>query len=188
MLEAESETGGQGAWQPLTRRGFLRSAGMIASLTALSELRVQPAIASQGAKGLPPLLSADETEVLTQIVERMVASDDPQAPAVRETGAIAAIDRLLRQLDPSLTQDLPLALRLFEWGPIVFDFTFTRFTNMDAEAQDASIRCWMNSSISLRREAYAAFRNLAFVGYYGQEGVWPGIGYQGPLLKKGAGS
>lgn len=188
MSQVEPRTGGQEAWQRLTRRAFLRSAGLATSLTALSGLRAVPALASERALEATLLLSEDETEVLTQIVERMVASDDPRAPTVRETGAIATIERLLRQLDPSLTQDLPLAIRLFDWGPIVFDFTFTRFTNMDAEAQDESIRCWMSSRISLRREAYAAFRNLAFLGYYSQDEVWPGIGYRGPLLKEGVSS
>ncbi|MCP3986500.1 MAG: hypothetical protein GY723_19125 [bacterium] len=188
MSEVEPRIRGQQAWHRLTRRAFLRSTGLATSLTALSGLSAVPALTSEGASGSAPFLSEDDTEVLTQIVERMVASDASGAPPVRETGAIAAIERLLQQLDPSLTQDLPLAIRLFDWGPIVFDFTFTRFVNMDAEAQDESIRCWMSSRISLRREAYAALRNLALLGYYSQDEVWPGIGYRGPLLKEGVGS
>jgi hypothetical protein len=172
-------------WQDLSRRAFLRRAGLAASLTALSQLRIAlPAAAAAAPTGA--LLSPHETEILTQITERMVASDDPGAPAVRDTGAIAAIDALLSQLDPALTADLPLALRLFDWGPILFDLTFSRFTRMGAAEQDASIRCWMTSRLALRRQAYEAVRNLAFIGYYSQDAVWAGIGYRGPLIERPA--
>jgi hypothetical protein len=178
-----SETVMGDSWHRLTRRAFLRNAGLAASLTALAQLRVAPAIAVAAAdEPGTALLSTDDIETLTQIVERMVASDDPRSPPVRKTGAIATIDRLLGQLDPALTSDVPLVLKLFDWGPVVFDFTFSRFTRMSAEAQDESIRCWMVSRLGLRRQAYAALRNLAFIGYYSQDAVWQAIGYQGPLL------
>ena len=175
-------------WPRLTRRAFLRDAGLTASLAALAQLpalQLGCAADQDGALG-SGLLSPHETEVLTQIVERMVDSDDPRAPAVRETGAIATIDRLLAQLDPALTSDLPLALQLFEWGPIVFDLGFSRFTRMGPAEQDASIRCWMESRLELRRQGYAALRNLAFIGYYSQDAAFRGIGYRGPLIARGA--
>ncbi len=175
-------------WRRLTRRAFLRDAGLTASFAALAQLPAVQLGCAAGQEGAPAtgLLSAHETEVLTQIVERMVDSDDPRAPAVRETGAIATIDRLLGQLDPALTSDLPLALQLFEWGPIVFDLTFSRFTRMGPAEQDASIRCWMESRLELRRQGYAALRNLAFIGYYSQDAAFPAIGYRGPLLARGS--
>jgi hypothetical protein len=177
------------SWSRLTRRAFLRNAGLTASLAALAQLRVAPAAlaAVEGAAG-PGVLSPQAAEILTQIVERMVDSDDPRAPAVRETRTLAAIEGVLGQLDPALTSDVPLALSLFEWGPFVFDLTFSRFTRMTPAEQDESIRCWMNSRLELRRLAYAALRNLAFIGYYSQDGSWPGIGYQGPLLRGRAGA
>ncbi|MDJ0848424.1 MAG: hypothetical protein QNK04_08610 [Myxococcota bacterium] len=188
MDEPVRDHDGNQRWQRLTRRAFLRDVGLTASLAALAQL---PA----GSLGCAPqpedasvsgLLSPDETEVLTQIVERMVDSDHPEAPAARETGAIAAIERLLGQLDPALTSDLPLALQLFEWGPIVFDLTLSRFTRMSPAEQDASIRCWMQSRLELRRQGYAALRNLAFIGYYSQDAAFPAIGYRGPLLARGS--
>ncbi len=184
--ERDREHDREHGWRRLTRRAFLRDAGLTASLAALAQLPAGQLGCAAEPKDAPGsgLLSPDETEVLTQIVERMVDSDDPRAPAVRETGAIAAIDRLLGQLDPALTSDLPLALHLFEWGPIVFDLTFSRFTRMSAAEQDASIRCWMTSRLELRRQGYAALRNLAFIGYYSQDAAWRGIGYQGPLIAR----
>lgn len=184
-----SGPGHEDTWRGLSRRAFLRNAGLATSLAALAQLRVAPAAvaAAEGTTGAG-LLSPQGAEVLTQIVERMVASDDPRAPAVRETRTLAAIEGVLGQVDPALTSDVPLALGLFEWGPFVFDLTFSRFTRMSPAEQDESIRCWMNSRLELRRLAYAALRNLAFIGYYSQDGAWPGIGYAGPLLRTRAGA
>ena len=169
------------SWHRITRRTFLRGAGLMASLTALAQLRVVAPAAAADVQG-EGVLSVHEAEILTQITERMVDSDDPKAPAVRDTRAIVTIENLLGQLDPILTADLPLALRLFDWGPMLFDFSFSRFTRMGPEEQDASIRCWMTSRLALRRQAYEALRNLAFIGYYSQDAAWAGIGYRGPLL------
>ena len=124
----------------------------------------------------------------TQIAERMVASDDARAPSVRNTRAIETIDALCASLDPQVSEPLPSALWLFEYGPLVFDFTFTRFTRMSPAQKDASLSAWMNSRLALRRRAFYALRNLAFLGYYAQPEVWPAIGYAGPLLHREAGA
>jgi len=41
----------------------------------------------------------EEREILTQVVERLVASDDPAAPAVRETDTLATVDGICAGLD-----------------------------------------------------------------------------------------
>lgn len=173
----------------ITRRTFLRRAGLSASLLAIAELRALPATgASIDPSGEEGFLSSGETDILTQIVERMVFTGDPEAPALRDTRALPTIRSLLGRLDPALTADIPLALHLFEWGPILFDFTFTRFTRMSDEQKDASIRCWMTSRLGIRRLAFLAFRNLAFIGYYSHAGTWGRIGYKGPLIERRAGA
>jgi hypothetical protein len=164
-----------------TRRGFLRLAGTSASLAALAQLRALPAagVTAPGGEFFTPA----ETEVLTQVVERLVASDDPAAPKVRETDTLATLDRVCSGLDASATDPLPWLLRAVEFGPILFDWTLSRFTRLDADAQDASLRGWMTSRLTLRRQGFQALRNLAFLGYYAQPATWPGIGYAGPLLR-----
>jgi len=170
----------------LTRRTFLRGAGLLASLTVVANLRAFPAVAKTSVLPLPgSVFSAGEIEILTQIVERMVDTGDPKAPRVRDTGAIGTIDRIVSGLDPAVTRDLPLALRLFEWGPFLFDLTFTRFTAMTDAQKDASLSAWMTSRLAVRRMGFTALRNLAFLGYYSQDAVWPLVGYQGPLLGRG---
>jgi hypothetical protein len=166
-----------------TRRGFLRLAGATAALGALGQLRALPLRAAP--PGAPRFFDPGETEILTQLAERIVDSDDPAAPRVRDTAAVAAIDALCGRLDPEIAGQLPLALQLFDWGPWIFDWTPSRFTRMDAAAQDASLRAWLESRLALRRQAFQGIRNLCLFGYYSQPEVWPAIGYQGPLLGKG---
>jgi len=172
----------------LSRRAFLRGAGLAASLTAVGRLRTLPAAAAELAALGPRFFSDYETEILTQIVERMVDTGDPAAPAVRDTRAVATIDALVATLDPAVSGQLPLALRLFEWGPLLFDFTLSRFTRMTPAEQDASLEAWMTSRLEIRRIAFMGLRNLALLGYWSQDETWPLIGYAGPLLGARAGA
>lgn len=183
MSVRQGRRGDVGAPWRTTRRGFLRGAGTAASLAAISQIRTLPAAAELlAAPDGKRFFSQSEAEILTQIVERMVDTGEPDAPAVRETRAIATIDGLVRGLDPAVGGPLPLTLRLFDWGPPIFDFTLKRFTKMTDAEKDASLTAWMTSRLSLRRQVFAALRNLAFLGYYSQEETWSLIGYPGPLL------
>jgi hypothetical protein len=174
------------------RRGFLRLLGGAAALGALAQLppaRMASAACAagegEGADSSGRFFSDTEREILTQVVERLVDSGEPGAPAVRATRTIDVIDRLCAGLDPELTRPLTALLQLVEWGPWVFDLAFSRFTLLDAAAQDASLRGWMTSRFALRRRGFLALRNLASFGYWSQEETWPLIGYAGPLLRPG---
>ncbi len=129
-----------------------------------------------------------ETEILTQLMERITDSGLADAPRVRDTRAVATVDAVCHGLDPAISGVLPLALRLFEWGPLLFDGRFARFGALPAAEQDASLRGWMTSRLALRRTAFMGVRNLCFMGWYSQPEVWPLIGYQGPLLRRSAGA
>jgi hypothetical protein len=166
---------------PTTRRGFLRLLGSGAALAALSRLPALPAAARAATPGAR-FFDEPQTEILTQVVERMVASGEPDAPRVRDSGALATIDALCATLAPELSGPLPALLRLVEWGPPLFEMRFARFTRLTPEEQDASLRGWMQSRIGLRRTAFLALRNLAMLGWYSQAESWPGVGYAGPLL------
>jgi hypothetical protein len=165
-----------------TRRGFLRLAAASASLTALAQLRALPApAASPPDRAEARFFDTTQTEILTQIAERMVDSGEVGAP-LRATGAIATIDRTCRQLDPAVTSLLPTVLQLFEYGPFFFDWSFRRFTRLSDAEKDASLTGWMTSRFKLRRQAFRALRNLSILGYYSQPESWPLIGYAGPLV------
>lgn len=173
-----------------TRRGFLRLAGTTAAFGALAQLRPLPASAFGCAPSAPGerFFDANQTEILTQLMQRMTDTGLPDAPRVRDTRAVATVDAVCRGLDPAVSGVLPLALLLFEWGPLLFDRRFARFSRLAAAEQDASLRGWMNSRLALRRAAFLGVRNLCFMGWYSQPEVWPLIGYQGPLLRRSAGA
>jgi len=170
-----------------TRRGFLRLAGATAAFSALAQLRVLPAAATAGEAGTERrFFDEAETEILTQVMQRMVETGLPDAPRVRDTRAVATVDAVCRGLDPAVSGVLPLALLLFEWGPPLFDLRFARFTTLGPDEQDASLRSWMTSRLALRRTAFLGVRNLCFLGWYSQPETWSLIGYQGPLLRRAA--
>jgi hypothetical protein len=176
----------------LSRRSFLALAGSGAALAALARLpaaaaraAAAPAAAASAAPAAAaPFFAPAEAEILTAVVERMVDSGLEGAPRVRETRAVETIDRLCLSLDPALTRPLPALLRVVEWGPYLFDWTFARFSALGAEAQDASLRGWMSSGLALRRQGFQALKNLSFLGWYSQEESWRAIGYAGPLLAR----
>ena len=174
-----------------SRRSFLGLIGSGTALASLANLRAVPASAAgttPGAAVTTPgavrFFAPRETEILTQVVERMVDTGESAAPAVRKTRAIATIDALCASLDPSATAPLPALLRLVEWGPLVFERRFARFTQQDAAAQDASLAGWMRSSLAMRRMGFYALRNLSLLGYWSQDETWPLVGYAGPLLQR----
>ena len=173
------------ATAPTTRRSFLRLAGATAAFASLAQLRALPAVAAPSAPG-ERFFGPGETEILTRIAERVCDTGDPAAPPLRETGTVATIDAFCRALDPALTAQLPIALRLFEWGPFLFDWTFVPFTRMSDAERDASLRAWMTSRLAIRRQAFLAVRNLCLLGFYSQPETWRLVGYKGPLLAVGA--
>ena len=169
-----------------TRRGFLRLAGASAALGGLAQLRALPAGAAAAAAPDAVRFFGDrERELLTLVVERMVDTGEPGAPAVRATRTLDTIDALCRALDPAVTAALPALVRLVEWGPLLFDGRLARFSTLDEAGRDAHLRGWMESRIGLRRMGFLALRNLALLGYWSQDETWPLIGYQGPLLRRG---
>jgi hypothetical protein len=165
-----------------TRRGFLRLAGATAAFTTLARIRAVPAatVAPSG----DSLFSPAERESLTQVVERLVDTGEAGAPRVRDTGTIASIERLLDGLPSEATAPLPWLLRAVEYAPLVFELRLARFSSLDDAGRDASLRGWAESRFALRRSAFLALRNLAFLGYYSQDATWQSIGYQGPLLPR----
>ena len=175
-----------------SRRGFLGFVGSGTAFASIASLRALPAAADPAvaaAVATPArFFGTGETEILTQVVERVVDTGEPGAPRVRETRAIATIDALCASLDPGATAPLPSLLRLIEWGPLLFEHRFARFTQLDAGAQDRALDGWMRSSLTLRRMGFYALRNLSLLGYWSQDETWPLIGYAGPLLRRPRGA
>lgn len=163
-----------------SRRGFLKLSGT-AGLATLASLPALPAVAEDAAPAGGGFFSAREREILTAIVERMVETGEPGAPAVRDTRAIDVIDDACAALPTAVTEQLSAALQLFEWWPFLLELRFQRFTELPPDARDTSLAGWMTSRFGVRRLAFYALRNLGMLGYWSQDETWPLIGYRGPL-------
>jgi hypothetical protein len=171
----------------LSRRSFLRLTAFSTAMLALSRLRVAPALAAAPmaeAAGTLRVLSASDAAILTAIAECIVDTGDPSMPALRDTAAIETIDTSLLYLDADVRQQLHWALLLFEYGPILFDFRFSRFTGLDPSQRDAHLRGWEESRFLTRRLAFRAVKNLSLLGYYSQDATWKGIHYAGPWVPR----
>jgi hypothetical protein len=166
----------------------LRLAGATAAFSALAQLQLTPAAGAAAGEPAPGERFFDdaETEILTQLMQRVVETGLPEAPRVRDTRAVATVDQVCRGLDPAISSLLPWGLLLVEWSPLLFDLRLARFTKLGPDEQDASLRSWTTSRLALRRTAFLGLRNLCFFGWYSQPEVWSLIGYQGPLLPRAA--
>jgi len=165
----------------VSRRSFLRWTAVSGGLLAVSRLRFAPALAAASSPAAAlRVLTPQQAEIFTVIVERMVYSGAPEMPAVRETRAIETIDQTLLQLDPTVQSQLSWLITLFEWGPPVLQFKPHRFTKLPPEEQDDYIRDWATSGVETRRIAFQALKNLSVLGYYSQDATWKGIHYDGP--------
>ena len=164
----------------VSRRSFLRWTAVSAGLLSVSRLRLAPALAASSPAADLRVLTPQQAEIFTVIVERMVYSGAPDMPAVGETRAIEAIDQTLLQLDSTVQSQLSWLITLFEWGPPVFQLKLHRFTGLGPEDQDDYIRDWDTSHVETRRIAFQALKNLSFLGYYSQDATWKGIHYDGP--------
>lgn len=163
----------------LNRRTFLRRSAWTVGLAALVRLRAPAALAANAGSGLQ-VFDADQADLMAAIVERMVFNGDPNMPAVRDTEAVFVIDQALLQADGAVREQLGWLLRLFDWGPAVFQARFARFRSLGDDEKDDYIRGWATSRFGLRRIAFQALKNLAMLGYYSQDATWRGIGYHGP--------
>ncbi|MBI3785407.1 MAG: gluconate 2-dehydrogenase subunit 3 family protein [Deltaproteobacteria bacterium] len=164
----------------------MRYTAVSGGLLALSRLRVAPVLAAESAESHAGLqvLTAHEATIFTAIVERMVASDDPAMPKVRDTPAVETIDQALLQLDADQQYQLKWLLRIFQWAPPLLMLRLSTFTGLAASEQDEYIRGWATSPRDLRRLAFRALKNLSMLGYYSQDATWPALHYPGPWVPR----
>lgn len=163
----------------LSRRAFLQRTTWFVGMAALVRLRAPVAYAATAPASLQ-YLDHDQADLLGAIVERMVFTGDPAMPLARDTDAVFVIDQALLQADGDVREQLGWLLRLFDWGPILFQGRFARFRSLTDEERDDYIRGWATSRFTLRRIGFQALKNLSMLGYYAHESTWRGIGYHGP--------
>jgi hypothetical protein len=129
-------------------------------------------------------LSPKEYLILQAVARRVLASDAADAPTADAVDAALAADAYVARLPAAMQREVRALLQLVEHGAGLLRGRASRFTRMSAAEQDATLRDWQTSSLTLRRRGFQGLRTLAFLGYWRDDRTWPLIGYTGPMLPK----
>lgn len=161
------------------RRDFLKSATL--SVLSLSALALLPSGCAQYPEVEKPLalLSPKEYAILNALAKRILSLDKNDSVDVA-----FSVDQYLATLPKVYQSQFKGLLLLFEHTPFLFEFQWSRFTNLPPEAQDRFIRGWAESSIGWRRSAFQAVKRFCTQRYYMDERTWKRIGYDGPWVRR----
>lgn len=165
-----------------SRRRFLKKT--VLGLAALSFSRIALSSSPQSGDILSTktglrFLSPRQFQVLEAICDRMLPAAEG-LPGATDLKVAAHLDVYLSTMDRSVGQQIAQLLDLFEWSPLLFDFKPARFTSLTPDQRDEVLHGWATSRFEFRRTGFQALRRLSMAGYYGQEGSWKAIGYEGP--------
>jgi hypothetical protein len=171
----------------ISRRGFLR-AGLAGGLVLAGAALVGRQLSGYALDGATArrlrVLSPKEYLIMQAVARRVVAPDAADAPSADTVEAALAVDAYVAQLPAPVQREVAALLQLVEHGSALFRGGASRFTRMSAAEQDATLRDWQSSSLTLRRRGFQALRTLAFIGYWRDDRTWPLLGYTGPMLPK----
>lgn len=175
-----------GAWQNtgLSRRRFLRwtlrgLAGGAAVVGAAGGSLLALRGCAPDVEGLR-VLSAHGYRTLSSL-SHVVLPTGGAFPEGAETFDLARLfDGFLADEPQENIDDLSMALHLLEFGPVVFDFRFSTFSNLPEDERLAHFRSWMSSGSLTRRKVATALRKFLFLVFFDQPAVWPHVGWGGP--------
>ena len=119
-------------------------------------------------------LSERQWAFLMCVAERIV----PAAGTLDGAGRarfLAIVSKALADRPRSIQRQFALFLGLVRWAPL---FRFgAPFDRLAPARQDAVLRFLLDAPLAKLRGGFWGLRALAFMGYYGQPEVWPGVGY-----------
>jgi hypothetical protein len=121
------------------------------------------------------------------VARRVVVPDAPDAPDADAVDTALAVDAYVAKLPHAVQREVSALLQLVEHGALLHGFfrlRGSRFSRMSADEQDATLRDWESSSLTVRRRGFQALRTLAFLGYWRDDRTWSVIGYTGPMLPR----
>ncbi len=169
---------------PTGRRRFLRRV-----LFASAALLVAPFIPARilrlqtGRNSGPRLLffTREEYAVMSAASARLTGFPPGNTESNETIDAALRADKFLSAEDPEIQDQIHLLLTIFN-SPIAaffFSFEFSRFTGMDAGAQDRYLESWMTSSLGFRRTGFQALKRLSMSMVYTDARSFKEIGYHG---------
>jgi hypothetical protein len=171
----------------ITRRRFLRRTLLGAALLTVggTTLRHLSGYSLDAATaGKLRALSPKEYLVLAAVCRRILAPDEKGAISCDEVGTALAVDAYLAAMPDYITSDVRALLHLLEHTPFLWSGRPSRFTHLDAAAQDAVLAGWESSRLDVRRRGFVALKSLAMIGYYGDPRAYAVLDYTGPMIAK----
>jgi len=109
--------------------------------------------------------------VVAETITPEVASLDADGRARLE----AIVDTALQDRDAATRKQIGTFLSVIRTAPTL---RYGRpFDRLDPDRRNAVLRWFENCPISLLRKGFWGLKVLVFMGYYGQEENWSGIGY-----------
>jgi hypothetical protein len=131
-------------------------------------------------------LSAWQFVVVQHAARRIAAPDGAGSPTPDELDVAAFVDAQLAGMHARVRRDLGRLLAYLEHlAPVAAGFA-SRFTRLPPSDQDHVLASLEQSSQDLLRAGFSGLKALVFMGYYRDARTWPAIGYDGPLIARGA--
>ncbi len=130
------------------------------------------------------VFSRDEHAIFAAVAARVVPGPgaDGRWPTAAAVDCAGKADALMAQAHPEIAKELKQLLALFDNGLVAL-LTVGRprpFTRATADEQEAQLRAWGASRLSLFRTGYQALVRLTHATYYSSPEVYPLLGYPGP--------
>ncbi len=127
------------------------------------------------------VLTLREYSILQALAKRLIPPLDG-FPSVEAVDVAGNADRIIAKLDEGARAELRQLIGLFENAlpALLFGGRLSPFTQLSGDEQDAVLREWRDSRLTLRRTGYNALRVLLLSAFYGSPLSWPGMGYAGP--------
>jgi len=122
-------------------------------------------------------LDAREYAVVHAIASRMIPSRHG-VPTIDDLDVGKTVDHILGRTTDADRKDFKRLLGLFESAAL--NLRTSPFTQLDPVEQDAALRAWQDSDITLLRTGFQAIRTIVMASYYSRPESWKAVGYGGP--------
>ena len=124
--------------------------------------------------------------VVVQHAARRIAApdrpDDPSIPTADDAGVAPFVDAWLVRMRPGVRRDFGRFLAYIEHLAPLRAGSASRFTRLDAAAQDRVLAAIESSSSDLLRAGFDGLKSLVLMGYYRSASTWGIVGYDGPRV------
>ena len=166
---------------PLNRRGFLK-AGLAASLTAGS-LLTWGCSADIPTNAALNHMTASQQQLFQRLVDLLLPQTTNKLTPATQIPVLANINTLFGMLDPSVHNDLSMAIGLFDYGSLVLGGHFRRFGKLDDAAALSYIESWQGGN-SIQRGVVSTLKKLVYASYWRDETTWGPLDFDGPVSER----